>query len=85
MDDLEAMLAAATPGPWAIKGARTGGDKAIVADGHVVIAEAFEDIRRQGERAQDECAANAELIAMAPDLAAEVLSLRAYITESEGM
>ena len=85
MDDLAAMLAAATPGPWAIKCAKIGGDKGIVADGHGIVAEAFEDIRRQGERAQDECAANAALITMAPDLAAEVLILRARIAKSEVM
>lgn len=66
-------MSAPTPGPWATSPARIGGDVAIVTtrdDGQrgFILAEAFEDIRRTGERAGEEAAANARLISAAPDL-----------------
>ncbi len=64
-----------TPGPWSVRKALGLGDLAIVApstqpdhSGFVILAECYEDIRDRGEHAVDECAANARLIAAAPDL-----------------
>lgn len=67
MDDLKEILAAATPGPWDV-------DPHGVGDcmGDVWLGE---DVR-VCENATSE---DAHLIAMAPDLAAEVLRLRAEV------
>lgn len=64
-----------TPGPWATSPSRDGShDIGIVGAGHepkrniVLLAECFSDIRRAHEYANEECIANARLIAAAPEL-----------------
>jgi len=75
MDNLKDLMARATPGPWSAKSSAMGdNDIGILGDGGC-LAECFSSIRKQFEHATDEQAANAALIAMAPDLAAEVLRL----------
>lgn len=57
-----------TPGPWEPRYASDGcHDIGIVADGGV-IAECFHEIRVKNEFAYNECAANARLIAVTPEL-----------------
>ncbi|MBN8979434.1 MAG: hypothetical protein J0I08_23495 [Rhizobiales bacterium] len=72
-----------TPGPWKIRWSRDGsGDVGITADGLPnVLAECFADIRASGERASDEAAANARLVATAPELLAALI--RAEQTTAE--
>jgi hypothetical protein len=66
--------AATTPGPWMAKASVHGSDFGIVAQdpsaesGWLVLAEVFSELRRQGDRALEEAAANARLIAAAPQL-----------------
>jgi hypothetical protein len=66
-----------TQGPWKIRWSRDGsGDVGITADDLPnVLAECFADIRASGERATDEAAANARLIASAPELLAALESI----------
>jgi len=63
-------MSAYTKGPWTTRAARGySGDIGILApDVGGVIAECFSDMRFAGELAVDECAANARLIATAPDM-----------------
>ena len=88
MDNLEAMLAAATPGPWQSHemkacfqiheaGVRCGYQRRL-ADVIYWSADHTGDSRNPLFATAK---ANATLIAMAPDLAAEVLRLRARIAE----
>lgn len=53
----------ATPGPWVTLRAKLGGDVGITAPDCSVVAEFFEDIRRQGEHASDEAMHNGYLTA----------------------
>ena len=63
-----AALEGHTPGPWESKAAKDGsGDIGIITDGGC-LAECFHEIRRRDEGAYSEQAANARLIAAAPDL-----------------
>lgn len=68
------MSAQHTPGPWQARGSHKCDDFGIVVQndaaegGWMVVAECFSDLRRSGERAVEEAAANARLIAAAPDL-----------------
>ena len=64
-----------TPGPWSFRTARNG-DNGVSASGTGVFAEAFADIRHEGEEARDEALANARLIAAAPDLLSLVFQYR---------
>ena len=71
-----------TPGPWTARPANDGsGDIGICAPGvSNVIAECFADMRFDGERNFAEAKANARLIVSAPELLAELKSLRlAYV------
>lgn len=68
-------MSAHTHGPWQARGSHQTDDFGIIAQdgsaddgGWMVIAECFSDLRRSGERAIEEAAANARLIAAAPDL-----------------
>jgi ATP-dependent helicase YprA (DUF1998 family) len=58
-----------TPGPWTTRNSVDGsGDIAIVASTKSIVAECFTAIRHSTERVEEECEANARLIAAAPDL-----------------
>lgn len=79
--DLAALVAQATPGPWAVEGARHSGDLKIGPntrlhfvgpDGDAVAAVFFDMKTGQG-------LPDAKLIAMAPDLAYKVLEQQAEI------
>ena len=60
-----------TPGPWKAVGSKLGNDFGILdSTGKNVIGECFSDIRRKGEHALHEAAANARLMAAAPTLLA---------------
>lgn len=60
-----------TPGPWKAMGSKLGNDFGILdSTGKNVIGECFSDIRREGEHALHEAAANARLMAAAPTLLA---------------
>ena len=101
MDGLEAIIAAATPGPWAVGNqpgqTTTWGDKAHIGISAQARWDAAYDADQDDLAAADDASwicgiwgdisdedhANAALIAMAPDLAAEVLRLRARISELE--
>lgn len=63
MDDLQKLLSEITPGPWALTSMNT---QTLVHVGDERIARAFTRIG----------SANAQLIALAPELASEVLRLR---------
>lgn len=56
-----------TPGPWSMKLAPNG-DCGICAEGTGIFAEAFSDIRIQGEGDRIEALANACLMKASPDL-----------------
>lgn len=74
------MTAQHTPGPWVAKFAADGcGDIGIVGDGGC-LAECFHMIRTANEGAHEECAANARLIAAAPELL-EKMSKRVHDAE----
>ncbi len=83
---IAALLDGVTDGPWVWKRAKIGGDCAIGPIG-IVMAESFADIRKAGECANDEAAANARFIAAArdlvPALAAERDALAARLAEVE--
>lgn len=79
--DLAALVAQATPGPWAVEGARHSGDLKIGPntrlhfvgpDGDAVAAVFFDMKTGQG-------LPDAKLIAMAPDLARTVMEQQAEI------
>ena len=58
-----------TCGPWKVRAAQYANDFGIVdSTGFNVLAECFSDIRWEGEHAVREAAANACLIAAAPEL-----------------
>lgn len=76
-----------TPLPWRIVHAKNGsGDVGITADGLPnVLAEAFSDIRLDGEDARDECHANARLIVHCVNThAALAEALRALVEIEDG-
>ena len=71
-------MSAHTPGPWTTVSAKQGPDRDIgIAAPRCagVIAECFEEFRAPRVHSRDECAANALLIAAAPELLA---ALREY-------
>ena len=70
MPGLRETLEAATPGPWTWMG---GYPQRITNPGAILIAETFTD--------PDSRAYNAELIALAPELAALVLDMGEHIRE----
>jgi hypothetical protein len=76
VDKIKAALAAATPGPWGIgRHANTmieAGER-----GRGIASSGGYQQNFDGERIRSENIANATLIAMAPDLAAEVVHLTA--------
>jgi hypothetical protein len=80
-DELRAMIEAATPGPW---GANFDDAILIKAKRNTVASIRIVDLFRRAP--MPEVTANARLIAAAPDLAAEVLRMRAalryYASES---
>lgn len=73
------VVAQHTPGPWKARGSRNSNDFGIIAQdqvsdgGWAVVAECFSDIRKPGEDALHEAAANARLIAAAPELLKELI------------
>lgn len=81
-EKLEALLKAATPGPWRVGtiGLTNDGQRPILAEEtRIGLADSQSDFKR-GSGWKHECETrevNAALIAAAPDLAAEVLRLRA--------
>jgi len=72
------MSAQFTQGAWSAEPDRTApsGRYGIVLDRSFVLAEVFPDIRNESERADDECAANARLMAAAPELLNTLKTLR---------
>lgn len=73
------MDAQHTPGPLFVRPAQNGsGDFGIVTADHFVIAEAFADIRWDGERSEKEAEANARLFAASPELLAALLPCVEY-------
>lgn len=80
-EELRAMLDAATPGPWeATRKVHKSGTVSVRFSGENWADFARVWVRSSGcESANQEGEANARLIAAAPDLAAEVLRLRAEL------
>jgi hypothetical protein len=72
-----------TPGPWTTVGSNDGTcDIGIRAPNVVnVVAECFADMRHAGEFNLAEVAANARLIAAAPDMLAALIDLDARLRE----
>ena len=68
-----------TAGPWKFKTDPFTGDCGLHAEGTGIFAEAFADIRHQGECNKPEALANARLIAAAPDM----LEALKHILDSE--
>ena len=81
MDDLEATLAAATPGPWAVS--EVQGISNYLSKGGEHKSTYKVTIRHLRYGMFDELNANSALIGMAHDLATEVLRLRARVAELE--
>ena len=70
-DELRALLAAATPGPWELATSPDGPYWPLEHDGDAICNNGF--------CYHDNSAANRDLLYYAPDLAAEVLRLRAEV------
>lgn len=90
IDDLAALLAAATPGPWEARGDAFW--RIYVAEGRPYGGQCVADLLESGamwrnsdeDQPDDFAEANARLLARAPDLAAEKLAMRAKLAEAEG-